>query len=1452
MAAAAAPPSPPVPRLAFGEHAAGGRSNHAEALETLVREKLDRLRVEAERLRAEAEAAGQRRPPGSTGLNAPDFSWPPGGLKKTKSVGVFSKILQQLAVPPEGGCSLTPCASGQAVSSEVAAARAPSGGANAPTSKAAAGVTRSSTGGGSANSFPGAVAGGGANSALDCNAISSAAGGGGNARWSVAGSAPRNSGSSVGGPGQGHDVLVATASAPVPSQSPRANRRSTGALGGAAVSKDDAGSPGKLRTPRSSQGAASSGPPPHSSWWHRPCNGGRGHSAEPASPHGRRAAANPASAAHALAAAAAAAVAAGNAVASEVTRAGDEANGAAAAVARAAGDVDRGGTDGSGSGAPAGSAGGASHSTRSQPLETTFNAVAIARQAAEAKATPAKDVSQASELPVSPARKSRGEYVGTGASAVGQIRWPSPACDKVRDREKDREREREQQQQQPSPHHHRTASKGKEKGCNQQKDGEKDAGIARGQRTAKANKSAGERSPRRPVFKAEHGHHRSNGSSRSSTGGAAAAAAAAATAAAAASGTTGSSGPSGASSTHAGSSSGATGNTAFVGGAGGSGGALPSAPTSQASNRRHSPAQKVAPHLTDAPAGSPRNSKARQLLRLSATSSVPLGGASAAAGSAAASISGATSTPAPCPGAAINQAAPSLQCAAPTAAPPPAERKDHATDKPAAQPVVEASPAAAAAATPASQPPHLCAQPTPAEKPLSLASPATTVSTADQSPTHSHSSQSQALQSPRDHPETPKELLPETTLAHSIRGQCTASPLGSAASRCSKPDSDTTSPLERRAVRADDDTSLASVAERRARMDTEFLERVSRAFQTIDTDRSGDLSKLEFASAVNRFPEIASLVLPGVEIVGRVFRQPNCFEVVCCAFDSMTGAKRRVLFEDFRRYVQRDANLPYCPDPDLREEDLEEPQALFRSIDHDNTGSISRLKLFRAIQRDWTLAAVFGIRGPTAADDRSTVEAVGHIFRDMAGTRKRASFVDFLEYFRRRVVIPMRVHEPIDRAMKRLLIIGPGFNNMNPHGVAQLIARSGYDTHWSTNLPSPDQQGFRMGVSMGSLMKAIIDFCPDVVACASEGGAYMKELWKAGFWTGPSLMINAHPSVVELPKNTRVVLAHGENDTTYQRPRQEVEQLMATGTHNMCFLYYGGNSGAPSQPPHLVYARKGDAHVMTSLFERDCFSRLLDAALSYLSPEVQMMRSWRDFMSEQRLANEAWLGYTPRELRRLWTPETKGDQSRHLILVSPQSEEFSHVSGIFKALPSDRSAYPGNAQSAWERVRVLQVERVQNALQMEVSAGPYFELLRQSTEDQAIPFEPGVHTRWGFHGTDAVDAIVSSTIQGFQPLASWGTGSYELWGPGTYFARDAKLVADGHFCQTAVDGTRRMLMCLLATGMTCLGDPRHRGILPVRKHPHHYHSSVDSLSCPEVFVLQHSGAALPAYLVTYK
>jgi len=187
---------------------------------------------------------------------------------------------------------------------------------------------------------------------------------------------------------------------------------------------------------------------------------------------------------------------------------------------------------------------------------------------------------------------------------------------------------------------------------------------------------------------------------------------------------------------------------------------------------------------------------------------------------------------------------------------------------------------------------------------------------------------------------------------------------------------------------------------------------------------------------------------------------------------------------------------------------------------------------------------------------------------------------------------------------------------------------------------------------------------------------------------------------------------------------------------------------------------------------------------------------------------------------------------------------------MFKSAPKELPAYCPDNYEAWDDREIIKIERVENGQQDDGSTRPYFDSLKRSISDQGLVFETGVHTRWAFHGTDAIDSIVTNPMTGFQPLASGSKGS-ALWGSGTYFARDAKYVAEGGFVRHGPDGSLRMLLCLIMPGMPCLGGPEQKGVLPLRQGTHRYNSAVDSLSNPEIFVLQYSGAAYPSYLISF-
>lgn len=626
-------------------------------------------------------------------------------------------------------------------------------------------------------------------------------------------------------------------------------------------------------------------------------------------------------------------------------------------------------------------------------------------------------------------------------------------------------------------------------------------------------------------------------------------------------------------------------------------------------------------------------------------------------------------------------------------------------------------------------------------------------------------------------------------------------------------------------------------------------------FKLIDADGNGSISKLELIAAVYRHADVSAFVLDSS--TPAVINEDS-FDAINDVFDDMAGGGQRVGLNDFCSYFRKLAKerLELLVDRRRRKE-------IFELVDADGNGTISKLELVSAFQKH-PKAAVFllpCVDTSRVLQDEVSYEAVHALFDTMSAGRQRVSWEDF-ELHCSRVKPPSTagcVSSPsrrrTGRSTLRVLIVSPGFGrDCNPRQGAMLI-NAAYQLHWCRDIPeSPElhQVGASKLVApyLPRLREDIREFSPDVVVCGSQGGAYAIGLWQMGYWRGPTVMINAHPDLPRrLPHGVQVVIAHGSNDEVYHWRRESLEEI-ASSASNSCLLYQTVNSG---QMGSGARTRLGDNHIMQSLLLHDCLPRLVDAAVSEVGPEVYFLQTWRERLSDTRNEAQHWLGYSPERLRRLWSsPGHQGMDERKLFEVSAASEEFWRVASIFKASTPEPPAYVLSSGSSWERLPIYRIDRVENGCQLEGSSVPYRDALRRSLQEQGVKFDPATHACWAFHGAgqEAVASIVNDPVAGFQPLVS-GSRNSAVWGSGTYFARDAKYVADGQFCPRAPDGTRCMLLCLLTLGMPCLGDPSHKGNLPFRQKPHRYNSSVDSLSSPEVYVIQHPGAAVPAYLITF-
>eukprot|EP00401_Gymnodinium_catenatum_P026096 CAMPEP_0117467986 /NCGR_PEP_ID=MMETSP0784-20121206/5942_1 /TAXON_ID=39447 /ORGANISM="" /LENGTH=778 /DNA_ID=CAMNT_0005261979 /DNA_START=39 /DNA_END=2375 /DNA_ORIENTATION=+ len=632
----------------------------------------------------------------------------------------------------------------------------------------------------------------------------------------------------------------------------------------------------------------------------------------------------------------------------------------------------------------------------------------------------------------------------------------------------------------------------------------------------------------------------------------------------------------------------------------------------------------------------------------------------------------------------------------------------------------------------------------------------------------------------------------------------------------------------------------------RPRMKTDHEMKIEQAFAKMDTDRSGTISMMEFMEALSADRDLNELVLPGTD-ASAALKNEEVFDAIRSVFNDIGGAKTRIDLAHFLAYFREQA----MSRTDSR---IAQLRSIFQKFDSHSEGSISRLHLIDVMMQNTEVAKFclpqLDCHGMLEKKNEDAFDAVNSLFDAIARGKQRINFSDFSGYFNKvdgELFAPKTVC--VNRSEKRVLIIGPGFGGrMNPRQGA-IVEEAGYQVLWLHQLPNPEEPNFPMANHLPTIQDALDKFRPDLVCSGSKGGAYTVAMWTTGMWSGPTVLINVHPMCLALPKNTPVVVAHGANDEVYSWDRAYLERLMTTATPNQNFLYFTPNSGTLASGQR---SRNGDQHNMMSLLMYDCLPRLIEACLSGESPEEHMIRSWRERLTPERLADEAWLGYTPNQLRRFWTSRERRGTDDHVLFDVPwNSEEFNRVSRLFRARPKEPPVYCGDNPAKWESRPIIRIQRVENGMQEDCNFAPYYEAIRMEIEKQGISFEPGVHTRWCFHGTTAIDSIVNDPVSGFQPLAA-GTQGASLWGSGTYFARDAKYVGEGGFAKPGPDGHLRMLMCQVAIGIPCVGDPAHHGILPVRCRDCRYNSTVDDLSSPEVFVIQHPGAAYAAYVITFQ
>ncbi|CAK0823427.1 unnamed protein product, partial [Prorocentrum cordatum] len=153
-------------------------------------------------------------------------------------------------------------------------------------------------------------------------------------------------------------------------------------------------------------------------------------------------------------------------------------------------------------------------------------------------------------------------------------------------------------------------------------------------------------------------------------------------------------------------------------------------------------------------------------------------------------------------------------------------------------------------------------------------------------------------------------------------------------------------------------------------------------WRRIDADGSNEISKLEFIAAIHKEPEVAEILLPGVDTGSALSRELN-FEAVDAAFDDIAGGKPRVGYAEFVDHFRDACTL----------------RNIWRRIDTDGSNEISKLEVIAAVNKDPEVAALL-FPGASPVRRELNFEAVDAAFDEIAGGKSRVGYPEFVNHLR--------------------------------------------------------------------------------------------------------------------------------------------------------------------------------------------------------------------------------------------------------------------------------------------------------------------------------------------------------------------------------------------------------------------------------------------------------------------
>merc|ERR1719188_1251778 len=102
-----------------------------------------------------------------------------------------------------------------------------------------------------------------------------------------------------------------------------------------------------------------------------------------------------------------------------------------------------------------------------------------------------------------------------------------------------------------------------------------------------------------------------------------------------------------------------------------------------------------------------------------------------------------------------------------------------------------------------------------------------------------------------------------------------------------------------------------------------------------------------------------------------------------------------------------------------------------------------------------------------------------------------------------------------ERSSLRVFILDPGSAYQASNG--STVVKAGFQVHWCTRFPPIEPNAPFPGQLVPELRAEIDNVQPHVMLAVSKAAVYAFNLWQAGCWHGPTVLVNPHPVCQQLP-----------------------------------------------------------------------------------------------------------------------------------------------------------------------------------------------------------------------------------------------------------------------------------------------------------------------------------------------